>query len=234
MSSRHMDTFAPASRHGRRRWSDWAGSLFYGALAVQLLWRSQPFSLLLLPTFLHEALIAVAFVTRGPVRARGGSVVARGAAYVGSLGLLAFLALGRAWAPSWLTPAESGTSATTGLVLWTVGSVFGVWAVWHLRTAFSLEPAARHLVTSGPYRLARHPVYTGYLLQYGGMWLMYPTLAFAIALLAWIAVMRIRVHYEEEVLAGAFPEYTDYRRRVGRFFPRLTVMRRVAVSGGVS
>jgi len=35
------------------------------------------------------------------------------------------------------------------------------------------------------------------------------------------ALQLARIHYEEKVLAEAFPEYRDYAREVPRFLPRL-------------
>jgi protein-S-isoprenylcysteine O-methyltransferase Ste14 len=34
---------------------------------------------------------------------------------------------------------------------------------------------------------------------------------------AWVALLVIRVRYEEGVLTAAFPEYSEYRRRVRAF-----------------
>lgn len=80
------------------------------------------------------------------------------------------------------------------------------------------------LVTHGPYRLVRHPMYA-----------MFYLLALAIFLLtanAWVAgtfvvlltaVMLMRVRHEEEVLTAAFgDDYRAYMARTGRFLPRMT------------
>lgn len=221
-------------RAWRRSVADWIGFLFYGGIAAHLLWVSRPMSLLLLPTFAHEALIALSFLMRGPASVRARGWTARAVAYVGALGLVVFIAGARAVAPEWLTPTASLEARAAGLILWFAGSVFGLWAVWHLRRSFSLEAEARALVTSGPYRFARHPIYTGYLLQYAGMWAIYPTLPFALALVAWFLVLRVRVSYEEAVLQSAFADYGGYMQSVGRFMPRSVVVRRAPVAGGTS
>jgi len=46
----------------------------------------------------------------------------------------------------------------------------------------------------------------------------------------WLAVLRIRMGYEERVLREEFPEYASYRRRVGALGPRLR--HAPAASGG--
>ena len=70
---------------------------------------------------------------------------------------------------------------------------------------------------TGPYRWARHPIYTVYLLINTGILLRHLTLPFAAVLAVWLMTLILRVRYEESVLAGTFPEYPDYRRRVRAF-----------------
>src|SRR5437868_6839092 len=43
----------------------------------------------------------------------------------------------------------------------TAGLAYSVWARAFLRRSFAIIPQARRLVTGGPYRLSRHPVYLG-------------------------------------------------------------------------
>jgi hypothetical protein len=54
----------------------------------------------------------------------------------------------------------------------------------------------------------------GYFGQYLGVWLLFPTLPLAAGLLVWLVLMSDRMRNEERVLARAFPEYGEYRRRV--------------------
>jgi protein-S-isoprenylcysteine O-methyltransferase Ste14 len=111
-----------------------------------------------------------------------------------------------------------------GLVFWSIGLVMSILSLWSLRRAFSIEPAARELVTTGPYRFARHPVYTGYIFNYLGTWCFFPSIPFLVMLIGWFLATLLRVRYEEAVLARAFPrEYEAYRRAVGAFGPRLTL-----------
>src|SRR5438309_7699588 len=44
-------------------------------------------------------------------------------------------------------------------LLATAGLAYSVWRLAYLRRSFSVIPEARRLVTGGPYRLSRHPVY---------------------------------------------------------------------------
>jgi protein-S-isoprenylcysteine O-methyltransferase Ste14 len=203
----------------RTSWSDWGGCFFYASCALGTLASAPALGVLLLPTILHEALVAIAFFTRAPARRTLQGWAPRVAAYAGSLGLMVFIQVAKLVFPAALVPTTSHAALGLGAGLWLAGLVLGIWAIWHLRRSFSLEPAARDLVTTGPYRFARHPVYAGYLLQYGGMWLMYPTATLALALGAWLALMVARIRFEETILAQAFPAHAAYRRRVGALMP---------------
>src|SRR5256714_8386986 len=46
-----------------------------------------------------------------------------------------------------------------GDILATIGLIYSVWGLAYLRRSFSITPEARRLVTGGPYRLSRPPVY---------------------------------------------------------------------------
>lgn len=76
------------------------------------------------------------------------------------------------------------------------------------------------LVTSGPYALVRHPIYTSYLLLFGGACLFLGSWQAAIAIGAvCLLYYRARCHLEEELLTSAFPmEHQDYRSKVPWLF----------------
>ena len=92
-------------------------------------------------------------------------------------------------------------------------------------------------MTTGPYRLSRHPIYTGGCIAYLGLLITRPTLPIAIALVVWAVFMRMRMRYEEAILASVFPAYEDYRARVGaivpRFYPSSTHSTTTSISTGI-
>jgi len=203
------------------RLSDLMGFCFFAALAIWTVASVPTLSIWLLPTFAHELFSAIAFVIRDRARAVAPSVAARVAAYGGSLLIVGFVHVSRLWKPEWLSRTTSIEAATTGTVLWLAGSLVVVGSIWWLRHAFSIEPEARRIVTSGPYRFARHPIYSGYVLQYAGLWLNYPTIILGLVLAAWVWLTLARIRFEERVLSQTFPEYATYRQRVGAVGPRL-------------
>jgi len=197
--------------------SDWLGFAVFGSLTLAAATMPSTLTLLLLPTLAHEGLMAVSFLLRDPPRRTLNGVVPCLAAYGASFWLLLFIQAAVMFRPEWLAASANDALRGAGVLLWMNGAVLGLWPLWYLRRAFSLEPVARGLVTRGPYRFARHPIYAGYLVQYLGMWLVCPTLPFAIAIAAWVVMMLTRVRFEERVLSAAHPAYAEYRQRVGRF-----------------
>jgi protein-S-isoprenylcysteine O-methyltransferase Ste14 len=97
-----------------------------------------------------------------------------------------------------------------------LSSALTVYGFSHLNRSASIMAEARRLVTSGPYRLVRHPVYLFEELAVIGAALTFawpPRIAGIAALLVaahwWCQVHRMKA--EERVLAGAFPDYGAYR-----------------------
>jgi protein-S-isoprenylcysteine O-methyltransferase Ste14 len=195
--------------------SDWVGFICFVTFALITLSKMPAVGILLLPTLAFEFFVAVSFLIRAPLRAAVRSPRARLAAYGGSFLLLVFLQIARRFYPHWLAPTELGAFRAMGALLWIGGSIWAAYSLWYLRSAFSIEPEARCLITSGPYRVARHPLYAGYVTQYMGMWLLFPTIPLGVVLFGWFLLMADRIRHEERVLGSAFPEYADYRRRVG-------------------
>lgn len=110
-----------------------------------------------------------------------------------------------------------------GVTLAGAGMVFMVWARTVIGTNWSGRVTikkAHQLVESGPYRLVRHPIYTGLLAAYlftGLTWGDWRGLvAPAIAMLALWRKMRL----EETFLQAQFgPAYETYRRRTRALIP---------------
>ena len=106
---------------------------------------------------------------------------------------------------------------STLLVLF--GSAAALITLARLGRSFSMMAEARRLVTSGPYRLVRHPLYVAEELAIIGISMQFFSLSTALVLAVQIAFQLRRMHNEEAVLVESFPEYAAYRQRTARLLP---------------
>ena len=208
----------------RRPWYDYAGFFAFAALVMWNFSRSPTITFLLIPTLGFDTLAALTFLMRDARVGRDPRWWAHVVAY-GSVFLVPFAtaAMGT-WAPDWLAKTSDPRLLAPGVILWAMGGALKIWPLWHLRRAFSVEPAARRLITTGPYRWARHPIYVGHTMVYVGILLQIPSLPLALVLALWFALTLVRIRAEDETLAAAFPEeHRNYRARIGPFGPHISV-----------
>src|SRR5918911_457079 len=202
-----------------RSWTDWVGFTAILALAASTFVGSRELGVLLSAPLGYDLAVSLTFLIRGRPRRTLTGFLPRVAAYGASLLVPVFVRASLSWAPSAVASTTAAPVRAGGIFLWISGLLLALWPLWQLRRSFSIEPAARELVTSGPYRLARHPIYAAHILGYAGLWLLHATLPLALVIVLWFVLMRLRVHYEEQVLMQAFPTYAAYRERVGAFGP---------------
>jgi protein-S-isoprenylcysteine O-methyltransferase Ste14 len=112
-----------------------------------------------------------------------------------------------------------------GLVLTAFGLGFTIWARRVLGTNWSAIPSIKEdheLIERGPYRLVRHPIYTGLLLAVFGSCLAQGRVGnfWVFGMAAVLLIVKLKA--EEALLARQFPEaYPQYRRRVKALIPYL-------------
>jgi protein-S-isoprenylcysteine O-methyltransferase Ste14 len=148
-----------------------------------------------------------------PLR-RGRSVVGVVAALTAQL---AFILIGLAAGSS-----GSGAVLVVGDLMLGAGLLFAIASVAFLGRCFGVLPDVRGLVTRGPYRLVRHPLYLGELTA--AMGIVLGAQHWAPALGAWLVCLSLqlmRTMYEERSLRAEFPEYAPYAERTKRLIPGL-------------
>jgi protein-S-isoprenylcysteine O-methyltransferase Ste14 len=126
---------------------------------------------------------------------------------------------------------RSGSLAVHSVILEAIGAVlFGcgislaVWARLHLGRNWGMPMTQRaepELVTSGPYRFVRHPIYTGLLTAVLGTALVNNLLGLIV-----VAVLLAYFYYsgtvEERNLAATFPHaYPEYKSKTKMLIPFL-------------
>jgi protein-S-isoprenylcysteine O-methyltransferase len=116
--------------------------------------------------------------------------------------------------------------ALAGVVLFVAGLLLRWWAIIVLARFFTVDVTIEkdhELVERGPFRVLRHPSYTGVLLAFVG---------FALSLRNWAALLAVllpifaafihRMNVEEKALSRALgSRYTEYMRRTKRLVPFL-------------
>jgi protein-S-isoprenylcysteine O-methyltransferase Ste14 len=123
-------------------------------------------------------------------------------------------------------------------VRWAGGALIaiGVWyfsrthaALAHNWTPLLEVRKGNTLITSGPYRLVRHPMYSAALVIAAGLsFLSANWLVAAGTLLGPVIVFAGRLRDEEQMMIDAFgDEYREYMARTGRLMPRLRYLFRL-------
>ncbi|MFQ5524071.1 MAG: 2-amino-4-hydroxy-6-hydroxymethyldihydropteridine diphosphokinase [Acidimicrobiia bacterium] len=128
------------------------------------------------------------------------------------------LALALAWDGS-LPEGDADPMRILGMGLAAVGA--GLAFVASRRLGRTLTPTPEpvpgaDLIETGPYRLARHPIYGGVILFSFGTALVLNSLAGTVLALGLLPFFYFKSLYEERRLRMAYADYSRYRRRVPR------------------
>ena len=93
-------------------------------------------------------------------------------------------------------------------------------AMRHGLTVFPEPKDSAPFVMHGIYRFVRHPMYLG-VLSFGASELVAQwTIAHALVFVVLAIDLRVKMRYEDGLLAARWPAAADYQRRVGALLPR--------------
>ncbi|HKZ21846.1 MAG TPA: isoprenylcysteine carboxylmethyltransferase family protein [candidate division Zixibacteria bacterium] len=113
-----------------------------------------------------------------------------------------------------------------GLILFTLGGLWILWARWTLGKWFSTKFAVKkghQIIKSGPYKIVRHPIYLGVTLAIWGATLALNSLIILIILaIPFPLTLYLNIKAEEKLLSKEMAgEYQKYQQEVPRLIPFL-------------
>ena len=118
---------------------------------------------------------------------------------------------------------HTGTMAWTGAFLCIAGLAFSVWARATLGRNWSATVTLKEgheLIERGPYRLVRHPIYTGMMTMFLATVIVLGHLGGIVGAVLVFISFWIKLGDEEKLMLKQFPDqYAGYQQRVKRIIP---------------
>ena len=141
----------------------------------------------------------------------------------GAMAGLAIFLVHPAWM-SWASVPLAAALRSVGVVIGLPAVALGIWTFRSLGRNVTRTVVTRRehtLITSGPYRYVRHPLYVTYALAFAANALITANWFIALTSFAFVTLLVIRTATEEEKLVERFGDgYRRYMARTGRFFLR--------------
>ncbi len=121
-------------------------------------------------------------------------------------------------------PDSTGNVKIAGIIIVYIGVGIFIWAAMYLKKAISglISPRLEYIVTGGPFKYSRHPVYFGMMVAMFGV---------AISLRSWLGLVAVlllflpseihRARLEEKELSRKFgKDWIDYVNKTSFFLPQ--------------
>jgi len=152
------------------------------------------------------------------------SILLRLALFFSLLAVVALYAINPAWLGVFAIPLPAWPR-WLGVGLGVAGLLLLTWVQHTLGRYWSTNLQLREehaLITSGPYRWVRHPMYTALFGFFAGLALVSASWLPALLVVVAIFVLYARIGKEEAMMIEQFGDaYCAYMQRTGRFLPRL-------------
>ena len=116
-------------------------------------------------------------------------------------------------------PALGTIVAFAGALL-ILSAIATMGASWEIPVSAERDSPAAGLITSGPFRFSRNPIYLGFGITIVGWMLLIPAILSLVIVIGAILNLRYQALEEEEYLIRTYgPKYEAWAREVGRFVP---------------
>ena len=161
------------------------------------------------------------------VKKREEGLVSKIAGLLGMIGFISVIAF--AINPQWLAFADLAFPTWVrwaGVGIAILGFALLQWAQMTLANSWSDTPRMlkeQTLITSGPYRTIRHPIYTAFILILGSTLLISSNWLIG---LCWTGMVTLevfsRISFEESLMVEFFgDQYREYMKKTGRLLPKV-------------
>jgi protein-S-isoprenylcysteine O-methyltransferase Ste14 len=158
------------------------------------------------------------------IRSGGASNVALSSPHSSEISCIPVWSLGFFLAARTPSPALFVPTAAAQAVGWSIiaaGSVIIIVALIALGLRAIAPSTQDALAQTGLYAYVRHPIHTGTLLEFIGLFIVTPTQTVTLACVLGMAWALVQTKLEEYDLLQRLPAYRDYMDRVPRFLPSL-------------
>ena len=161
------------------------------------------------------------------VKKREEGLVSKIAGLLGMIGFISVIAF--AINPQWLAFADLAFPTWlrwAGVEIAILGFALLQWAQMTLANSWSDTPRMlkeQTLITNGPYRTIRHPIYTAFILILGSTLLISSNWLIG---LCWAGMVTLevfsRISFEESLMVEFFgDQYREYMKKTGRLLPKI-------------
>lgn len=118
------------------------------------------------------------------------------------------------FAPNWIT-------RFAGWSLIAIGGGVILAALYSLRVKAAVPSLQDGLIQSGLYARVRNPIHSGTLLEFAGLFLLFPTVPMTVACVLGVFWVLLQTRFDEYDLLQRILAYREYMQRVPRFIPHL-------------
>jgi protein-S-isoprenylcysteine O-methyltransferase Ste14 len=169
----------------------------------------------------------ISLVIRDRLQGKGRTDKDQGTRYINFIAItVAMIAAGRLNGISkfWFPGGRTLAVFWLGFAILLSGALLRVWSVVVLGSSFRTTVEVshnQHVVQRGPYKIVRHPSYSGALLMCFGYGIAEQNwLSLAIAIGLPLIALLYRIHVEEAALvSGIGPEYQEYQKHTKKLIP---------------